>query len=567
MPKNHPQKTQLSLITHQSQPLVIFWLSLSLIIATSYSLLALQQAFNSPYIVQDDARQHVFWMQRYLDPQLFPNDTIADYFQTVAPIGYKTLYQLIANLGIEPLTLSKLLPLLLTLITTIYAFALTLQLLPIPIAGFISSLLVNQTLWMRDDLVSATPRAFVYPLLLGFWYYLIRRSLIPSLGAIALQGWFYPQSVLISSGLLILHLGKWQRGKLRLPRQRKDYYFCAAGLVVAFFILLPYALTQSEFEPIITATQAQQMPEFWAGGRASFFTDNFWDFWLNGDRSGLLPRRQSLPILLYAALLLPFLGKISKHFPLTRQIHPSIILLPQILLISLTLFFTAHLLLFQLHLPSRYTEHTLRLLLPIATGIALTILCHGLFQKTKILAIGFATILAGILLSYPLLVPNFPKTAYEIGTAPELYQFFTHQPKDSLIASLSPETDNLPTFTHRSILVSWEYAIPYHLSYYLPLRQRAIDLIRAQYSPDANEIKTFIQHYNIDFWLIDQSAFTLDYITHNKWIQQFQPTATEASLRIEQGTPLAIPPLIPKCSIFQTQRFIVLDAKCLERHW
>jgi len=416
---------------------------------------------------------------------------------------------------------------------------------------------------MRDDLVSATPRAFVYPLLLGFWYYLIRRSLIPSLGAIALQGWFYPQSVLISSGVLILQLGKWQKGKLQLSPERKDYYFCAAGLVVAFLVMLPYAITTSEFEPIITATQAKQMPEFWAGGRASFFTDNFWDFWLNGDRSGLLPRRQSLPILLYAALFLPFLGKIPQHFPLTRQIHPSIILLPQILITSLTLFFTAHLLLFHLHLPSRYTEHTLRLLLPIATGIALTILGHGLFQKTKYLAIGFAIILAGILIFYPLLVTDFPKTAYEIGTAPELYQFFTHQPKDSHIASLSREADNLPTFAHRSILVSWEYAIPYHLGYYLPLRQRAIDLIRAQYSPDANEIKTFIQHYNIDFWLIDQSAFTLDYITHSKWIQQFQPIATEASLRIEQGTPLAIPPLISKCSIFQTQRFIVLDAKCL----
>ncbi|MEQ9671975.1 hypothetical protein [Coleofasciculus sp. G2-EDA-02] len=563
MPNTHQQKTLLSLITHKSQSATIFWLSLSLTFATSYSLLALKQAFNSPYIVQDDARQHIFWMQRYLDPQLFPNDTIADYFQSVVPIGYKTLYQLIANLGIAPLTLSKLLPLILTLITTVYAFALTLQLLPIPIAGFITSLLVNQTLWMRDDLVSATPRAFVYPLLLGFWYYLIRRSLIPSLGAIALQGWFYPQTVLISSGVLILQLGKWQGGTLKLSREKKDYYFCAAGLVVAFLVMLPYAITTSEFEPIITATQAKEMREFWAGGRARFFTDNFWDFWLNGDRSGILPRRQSLPILLYGAFLLPFLGKIPKRFPLTTQVNSGIILLPQIIIVSLTLFFTAHLLLFQLHLPSRYTEHTLRLLLPIATGIALTILCQGLFQKTKILAISFATILAGILIFYPLLVTDFPKTAYEIGTAPELYQFFTHQPQDSRIASLSPEADNLPTFSHRSILVSWEYAIPYHLGYYIPLRQRAIDLIRAQYSPDLNEIKAFIQNHNIDFWLIDQSAFTPDYITHNKWIQQFQPVATEASLRIEQGTPLALPPLIPQCTIFQTQRFIVLDAKCL----
>lgn len=50
-------------------------------------------------------------MQRFLEPDLFPQDIIADYFQSVTPYGYTNLYRLIATLGIEPLLFNKILPL------------------------------------------------------------------------------------------------------------------------------------------------------------------------------------------------------------------------------------------------------------------------------------------------------------------------------------------------------------------------------------------------------------------------------------------------------------------------
>ncbi len=96
----------------------IFWLSLSLALALIYPILALQEAFSSEYVVQDNARQHVLWMLRFLDPALLPNDFLADYFQSVAPWGYARFYQIFAWLGISPLVLHKLLPGVLALITT-----------------------------------------------------------------------------------------------------------------------------------------------------------------------------------------------------------------------------------------------------------------------------------------------------------------------------------------------------------------------------------------------------------------------------------------------------------------
>lgn len=66
-----------------SKAQLAFWFSLSLTFAAIYGCMALQQAFSSEYVVQDDARQHVFWMQRFLEPELLPNDFIANYFQSV----------------------------------------------------------------------------------------------------------------------------------------------------------------------------------------------------------------------------------------------------------------------------------------------------------------------------------------------------------------------------------------------------------------------------------------------------------------------------------------------------
>jgi hypothetical protein len=133
-------------LSRTSKSQIIFWFSLSLAFAIIYSLLELQQAFGSPYVVQDDARVYVSWMQRFLEPDLLKDDLITDYFQSVTPFGYAALYRLIASVGIEPLCASKLLPVLVKLLTTGYCFALCLQIFPFPAAGFITTLLLNQNL-------------------------------------------------------------------------------------------------------------------------------------------------------------------------------------------------------------------------------------------------------------------------------------------------------------------------------------------------------------------------------------------------------------------------------------
>ncbi|MDY6939162.1 MAG: hypothetical protein SWY16_16015 [Cyanobacteriota bacterium] len=553
-----------------------FWFAASTIVSGVYSWQVVQQAFSGEFVVSDDARQHVFWMQRFIDPELFPDDLIADYFQSVAPIGYSAFYRLFAYLGIEPLLLSKLIPPILGLMATSCCFILCLEIFPIPAAGFLASALFTQNLWMRDDLASGTPRAFLNPLFLAFLYHLTRRSLGCFVALVAI-GLFYPQYVLISSGVLVLTPWSWKNKKLKLSQNKRELWFCILGLSIAFFVLLPYALKTSDFSPTITATQARTMPEFLPGGRVRFFYDDFGRYWLNGGRSGIqIPFD---PPLLGTGLLLPILLKFPDRFPLVCQVRSQVKILLHLTISSLGLFFLAHALLFKLHLPSRYTQHSLRVIMSFSAAISLVILLDTIFHWAKsipsrsyflrlgniawILVISIVGFVFSYLIFYPTSLSEFPKTNYHLGSAPKLYQFFDRQPKTIQIASISSETNNLPTFAHRSILSSQEYAIPYHLGYYRPFQSRTQDLIQAQYAINLSDIQNFVRKYNIDFWLLESDTLTLEYIEKNSWIKQYPKAAEIALKQLQDNRILAFTTILERCPQSQLDSFTVVSTQCI----
>ena len=135
---------------------LMVWFGIAIACALIYSFMGVQQAFEPGYVIHDDVRSHVFWMHRFLDPELFPNDVITDYFQSVAPYGYTTLYRVATWMGVDPIGFNKILPLVLVLVTTGYCFHLSMALFPVPAAGFIATLFLNQTTWNTHDTVSYT---------------------------------------------------------------------------------------------------------------------------------------------------------------------------------------------------------------------------------------------------------------------------------------------------------------------------------------------------------------------------------------------------------------------------
>jgi len=573
-------------LTQPSRRNRLLWLGASLAIATYYGWLVLQQAFAGAYVVQDDARQHVFWMQRFTDPELFPNDLIADYFQGVAPFGYTGLYRLAAALGIPPHIFSKILPPILGVLTAWVTYEISWALLPVPLASFIASVSFSQSLAYSDELSSATPRAFLYPLLLAFLYFLIRQKPWLYVGSVILLALFYPQVALICLGILAIRLIEWQNRRLWLTKDWAKYgQFAIAFGAVAAIVLL--SQTQPDFGPVISRAEAMSMPEFQIGGRNVFFTEGL-NFWLH-DRAGLFHRRGFTPATIIAGALLPILLWMPVHSRWRSQLNPRVWVLFQLLIASLGLFFLAHLLLFQLHLPSRYASHSIRAILALACGISWVIILDDLstvatavwrrqtqqsvsrnlhnsgFLKQSIF-VGLSGILLAVVLVYPVFfLDTFPKVGYyDFSENGKLYEYFAAQPKDSMIASVSVQTGNIPTFSGRSVLVSPEHAIAYHTGFYEPFRQRTEALINAQYATDPAQVSKFISTYSVDFWLIDNWAFQPEYIQSHKWLLQYQPMADNAAQILNSGSQPILQQALPLCTLASTEAWTILEASCVD---
>lgn len=502
------------------------WFILSLCIPLYFGLISLYYSFSQAYIVQDDVRHHVVWLQQFVDPDLFPQDIIANYFQTVAPMGYKLFYWFMAQVGLSPIILAKLLPTGLGLITSIYSYKLSLTILPIPLGGFLSTLILNQHLWLSDNLITATPRAFFYPWFVAFLYYLVKERLILCLMAIALQGLFFPPAMVLALAVLSVRLLTWQGQRPRLSTDPRRYQVWLLGVGVAAIILFSYRNNISQMGPLVTVDHMKAMPEFGRYGRNEYFGVSWIDFIFHG-RSGV--RIPWLPSSILAGLMLPF---ISVKLRLPYRTNPNVQILYQVILASLSIYLLAHLLLFRLYFPSRYTYHSFRIVLALSAGIVYTILldagwgwiqkqrqAHRAFsQKTQLFMVG-----AALFALIELTVPAIPSVSlvfqnWVVGGTPEIYAYLAKQPKDTLVASIAEEGNNIPAFSQRSTLVGREFSSAFYLNYYADVQERIVDLLSAQYTTEKVTLRNVIRKYNIDFFLIEDTAFEAEYLFNRNWL-------------------------------------------------
>lgn len=535
------------------------WLVASIGFSVLYGVLFWHTAFDGTYSMQDDARQHVFWMLRYVEPSLFPDDVIADYFQSVAPVGYKVLYRLGALGGIHPFLLNKLLPPLIGVVATFYIFELAIAIIPVPLVAFVSTLILNQAQWMWDELPSGTPKAFSILLIVAFLVYVARRSRWGVAIVIALQGLIYPHLVFIS--VLVLALGILWPGQNR----RQALLLWGTGTAAAVAVLLPYVLATSPYGPVVTLEQAKAMAEFRSGGRNAFFFNNWGRYWLFSGRSGLLP--PIVPVTIGLALALPLLR--WRRLLLTQKITRHGALLLQLGIASGVMFFLSHGVLFRLHLPSRYSRHSLKVIVAIGAAIVLVALLEAGLRRLSqpsvwwkqglglLLILGFTVATAG----YPALLDSFINAVYIRSPYERLYTYLQQQPADIKVASLASEAENIPAFAARSVLFSRGHSLAYHQGYYGQIRPRILAVLLAQYSPDVEELRRVIRTYDIDFWLLEDAAFNPEVVSE-QWFRQFKPETAAAVAQLRQQTP-AIQRLLPQCEVLRDLDQQLVSADCL----
>jgi hypothetical protein len=545
------------------------WLTAALALTLLFAARTMAPALD-PDVVQDDARQYVFWLARLRDPDLFRNDLMADYYQAVTPPGYTAFYWTLGRLC-DPLLASKLLPIPLGLVSALFTFFLVHRLHPVPAGAFMATVLSSWYVWQYDDLPSATPRAFVVPLLPAILWALVTARTRLAVGLVVLTALVYPPGGLLGMALLGVRLVRFSGWRPMLACERADRRaFLAAGVLVAG-VLLPSHLASTRFGPLVTLAQAHEMPDFGQHGRQVFFVEGVYEYWLAGLHSGLDLRAtdarfRNVPILfeyLALATLLPLLLLRRPSLPGVERLSRRSVVLVHLLAASFGLFFLAHVLLLRLYFPSRYVKWSVPLVLAVAAGLALGILIAAITNRVRsprrslvagVLALGLGIALARYPAQYD---GHFVRYHH-----PAIIEFLRGEPKNVMIAGVPKDTNSVVVLAGRSVLVAREPALPFHLGYYGKLKERIQDLVEAYYAESPKQVADFAARYDVDLFLVNRAAFQPALLA-DAWHERWAPFNPAVSRKLEGSHSFVLLELASRCAIVDDGEVAIVPTTCL----
>ena len=180
-------------------------MGLALLLSLGIALFVERCVFWDGSAINDDVRNQAYWMLRLVDPALYPQDVIADYFtqpSLISPV-VQLLYTLAARLGdtMDPLRFSQWLPFPLILLTTFFLFRFAERCVNARYA-FWACGLFNLFIWTVRVFAGGLPRAFFYPLLFLFLWQYEKKAPWGIILALCLGALIYPPVGLLGIALL-----------------------------------------------------------------------------------------------------------------------------------------------------------------------------------------------------------------------------------------------------------------------------------------------------------------------------------------------------------------------------
>lgn len=504
-------------------------LALVVAIALLVATWAHWSTLTQPYVVNNDAHQHTFWMHSLEDPELFEGDLLAHYSLAYQPPGYVWLFRSL-SLVVNPLTAARFLPLLL--------FALSAGLLLLVVRSFSGRFeaLLSCSIFLASPLflqkmAGAHPRAFATPFLLLTLLLLFRRR-HRSLGLLlVMQSLFYPMIFLLSSATSLLGL---LFGQLRLVDRRlrpvtswRVFVPVSLGVLLGCGALVTryWGPEDPQIGSLVTRAEMEASPEFFAGGRARHLPQR------GLQRNTEQVIRQGLPntgrvlgidtfnrmpgwqfrFLLLLLLVTIFLAVRRRGFLPAPWLALAIS--------SVALYLLADYLLLRLFFPKRYVMYSISLLVVVAVALAAGALL-------RLIPAGWARQTAQAL-SLTVVALHLPGMAGagldDYSPRGELYRFAATLPKDAILAGHPTSLEGIPLFSGRRVLATLETSTPYYTGYWQQLKDRLYPFFEAYYGSDPSALASWLKHQDIDYLVVDESTFDKEFLARPRRGAYFQP--------------------------------------------
>lgn len=480
------------------------WLCVSFLTLLVFAV-AHRHGLASPYIINDDVRQQLFWMARWLDPALYPSDLLTRYAAAYVPPGVKALYFLAAKgLGVGPILFSKLLSGGLFLLLALGLFGLGTTL-----GGRVQGYACASMAWLMPfflkNISGGLSRSFAAPLLALFLWAWMRRSDRGMAAVLLLEAVCIPYIAVLCAGCACLDaLFARLRDRPDAPFPVRPWHglvlLAAAGMVWSF----NHSLTASGFGPLVGKAALAAGPEFSAAGRLElyplpnpFFDLIYWPF----ESIGLFLDIGLVAGIVSLVCLLPFviLGARRVSWPvLAPRLRPAGMLLAG----SLFLYILARAVALRLFVPDRYSSYTINLLYALGLAVVLRHALSGLLTRPwgRVAVLLVAAGLGAWRLTGDGL--------YDYRADAPLYAAVRALPKDALLAGNPVVLDNVLTFGRRDVLASYELAHPWSVGYWEEYYPRLAHQAAAYYAKDPATVLEFAAAYHVTHMVVREADFT-----------------------------------------------------------
>lgn len=482
----------------------------------------------------DDAAQHIFWLYRYADPGLLPNDLTARYFSlySSAPLGYRLIYATLAPY-VDVLTFGEFLGAGLCLASVWLAALIGRQVASEPYRGLgalIGAVTVLCLIAQPSDVLTplGLQRVFALPITLLFlWSVLAHRYAWLGVSWL-LAALIYPVIIVVLgvAGAIVVLRELW------LERRWKPVYWwlLIAGLG-AIGLVASTLGNPSDIGPTVSGRVALAMPEFSEEGRLRLFFGTFSGNWLRNQLVGLGWSPLCLLVTACAAAL-------AAAFNRTARLPAGAWILIGTGLVIWTI---ARLTLFTLYLPNRHTRTAFPAFAVAAISAAGIIVLSRVIERSRrpmLIYSGLSVVAVVTVVS--VFLPGFLRQWNSpVDTDMEkAYAYLATLPKDALIAAHPDVADFVPLRSHRSVLASTETSLPFMLGYYEQLRPRLEASLEIAYASSWEELDAAAARYHVSVALSAPAVWEKE-----TYYEPFRPLVAGLKARgAEKGFVLQHPP-------------------------
>lgn len=471
------------------------------------------EAITNPYVINDDVRQQIYWMQRWSDPELFQNDYLTRYAENYVPIGVKSIYYAFSGI-INPVQFSKVLTGFLFVVNAVLLFMIGAKFsddftaLILAISSFLFTSVMTK-------ISGGMSQSFAYPLLLAYVYFLASENLLGCSLVIMVQSIFNPYIFVLCSVTHAIYLlknfgncyikilfNKSQKSAPRIGFLRLiglNIPILMGGLAMIYQHVF---LRTSEFGDLISWLDIFGNIEYTSSGRYQLAPgpDLYWELF-----------RPIVHLMLYdqygpvigtisgiTALIIVFWAVAINKWDINLSRMSFLIYLAAA---SLILYFVSYEVIMRLFLPRRYIEFSFNLIYWIIFAACLS----SILKSLKLRRAGLTVFLVIGLIVCAWRIHNVG--IYDYSKDSQLYDVLVKTPKNSIIAGPPEVMDNVVTFAKRKAFVTYELSHTWFTQYWQTIKERTFDFFDAYYANDPKIVREFARRNGVDYFVVREKDF------------------------------------------------------------